>query len=205
MPRFIKLPLPNRNNQANDGRQAQAQDPDILELILQEIAAGFKEVTVEVTAATRPPVSFDHAADANNWSPERKIKIASGYLCGIATSWHDGVKNNLVYWDRETRSDESFVQLFVQYFATSEKRYKWQVDLNELKQQPSERVDLNQLPKLYIVQMFLGGLKAKTTAWLSIADLDSLEDAIQGAHKIEAGEYYNKKGERDKAHDSEVT
>ncbi|CAG8762429.1 11529_t:CDS:1, partial [Cetraspora pellucida] len=37
-----------------------------------------------------------------------------------------------------------------------------------------------------------------------IADLDNLEDAIQGARKIEAGEYYTKKNGRDEVHDSEV-
>ncbi|CAG8478828.1 13456_t:CDS:2 [Cetraspora pellucida] len=49
------------------------------------------------------------------------------------------------------------------------------------------------------------GLKAKTATWLSIADLNSLEDAIQDAHKIEAGEYYNKKDGRDEIHNNEVT
>ncbi|CAG8492073.1 13801_t:CDS:2 [Cetraspora pellucida] len=52
----VNSSLPNRSNQANDRRQVQAQEPDILKLILQEIAAGFKEVTVEVAVTTRPPV-----------------------------------------------------------------------------------------------------------------------------------------------------
>ncbi|CAG8453803.1 1944_t:CDS:2, partial [Cetraspora pellucida] len=141
-------PLPSKNNQTNNGRQAQAQDPDILELILQKITARFKEVTVEVTAAAKLPVH------KTNLSLKCKIKIASSYLCGITTSWSDEVKDNLVYWNRETHPDEE-------------------------------------------------GLKAKTAAWLSIADLNSLENAIQDAHKIKAKEYYNKKDGRDKAYNRE--
>ncbi|CAG8828691.1 1664_t:CDS:1, partial [Cetraspora pellucida] len=52
-PISVNSPLPNRNNQANDNRQTQAQDLNILELILQEIATRFKEVTIEVAAAIR--------------------------------------------------------------------------------------------------------------------------------------------------------
>ncbi|CAG8658333.1 11868_t:CDS:2 [Cetraspora pellucida] len=76
----------------------------------------FKEATVRIAATTRPSVQktnlvhvklfyreeeedphewvelFDHAADANNWAPERKVKIASGYLCGLAAYWYDNFK-----------------------------------------------------------------------------------------------------------------
>ncbi|CAG8645320.1 14836_t:CDS:2 [Cetraspora pellucida] len=170
----VNSPLLNRNNQANNGRQAQAQDSNIFELILQEIAAGFKEATIEVAVAVRPLICETNLVHVDTFHEDEE-EDPLDYLRGIAASWHNGVKDNLVYWDMETHPDESFTQLFVQYFTTSEKQHKWQVDLNELKQQPFD-----------------------------IADLDSLEDAIQGAHKIKAGEYYNKKGGRNEAHDSEV-
>ncbi|CAG8481143.1 8925_t:CDS:2 [Cetraspora pellucida] len=102
---------------------------------LQENAARFKEMIVKVAAAARPPIS-----DVNKWFSECKIKIALGYLCGTAASWHNEVKDSLIYWDRETCLDKN---------------------------------------------------------------LDSLKDAIQGACKIEAEEYYNKKSGRDKAYNDE--
>ncbi|CAG8439765.1 8086_t:CDS:2 [Cetraspora pellucida] len=42
----VNSPLPNRKNQVNNGKQAQVQDPDIFELILPEITAGFKNLAV---------------------------------------------------------------------------------------------------------------------------------------------------------------
>ncbi|CAG8508679.1 4963_t:CDS:2 [Cetraspora pellucida] len=68
----VNSTLPSGNNQANDERQAQAQDPDILELIFQKIAAGFKEATIEVAAAARPSVlpKPDNEGSCPNQPPE---------------------------------------------------------------------------------------------------------------------------------------
>ncbi|CAG8686989.1 2439_t:CDS:2, partial [Cetraspora pellucida] len=44
---------------------------------------------------------FDHAADANNWVPERKVKIASSYLHGLAAHWYDDFKWAFDHWDNK--------------------------------------------------------------------------------------------------------
>ncbi|CAG8678251.1 8246_t:CDS:2 [Cetraspora pellucida] len=143
--------------------QVQVQDPDILELILQEITAEFKKVTIEVAAAVRSPIYETNLVCVDNFHKDiEEDPFDLGYLYKIATSWHDRIKNNLVYWNKETHLDESL-------FSCSS-----------------------------------NSLKAKTIAWLSIANLDSLNVAIQDTHKIEAKEYYNKKNERDKAYNIPV-
>ncbi|CAG8730918.1 21926_t:CDS:2 [Cetraspora pellucida] len=55
---FVNSTLANRNNQTNDRKQAQAQDLDIFELILQKIVTGFKEVIIEVAAIDPEPINM---------------------------------------------------------------------------------------------------------------------------------------------------
>ncbi|CAG8847284.1 32006_t:CDS:1, partial [Racocetra persica] len=83
---------------------------DALQAVLREIAHAFRDATAGAAAAPRTPVHetnlvrvepffgteeedplewvelFDRAADANNWTPGRKTKIASGYLRGVAAN-----------------------------------------------------------------------------------------------------------------------
>ncbi|CAG8693446.1 19804_t:CDS:2 [Cetraspora pellucida] len=91
---------------------------------LPKINTKFKEVAIEVVTVTRLSIcktnlvcvdtfytnkeedplefikAFDYTANTNNWSSECKIKIDSDYLHKIVTSWHDEIKDNLVYWNR---------------------------------------------------------------------------------------------------------
>ncbi|RIB21914.1 hypothetical protein C2G38_2175333 [Gigaspora rosea] len=41
--------------------------------------------------------------------------------------------------------------------------------------------------------MFLGGLKSKIASWLNVADPRNLDEALVGAHKIEASGYYSER------------
>ncbi|CAG8832451.1 20880_t:CDS:2, partial [Racocetra persica] len=96
-------------------------------------------------------------------------------------SWYNDHKNDFLLWDDEINPVNSFVQAFVKYFATSERKYQWQVD--------SDR----QLPMTYVVKMFLEGLHGKTAALISVEDFETLDDAIVKAQKIQAKTYYKNK------------
>ncbi|CAG8719924.1 10579_t:CDS:1 [Racocetra persica] len=156
--------------------------------------------------------AFQRAANANNWPKPRRIDIASGYLFGIAANWYSDHKDDLQYWDNENQPGASFASEFVKYFTTPERRYRWQIDLNLLTQQENKKVDLyvykfkrlqkrvypkNKLPPTYVVRMFIGGLKGKIAAFMSIAEPKNLDNVIKNARKIKAGEYYEKRKEED--------
>ncbi|CAG8827437.1 10516_t:CDS:2, partial [Racocetra persica] len=133
--------------------------------------------------------AFERAADANNWTLARKIKITSGHLMGIAASWYNNHKDDFFLWDDEINPENSFVQAFIKYFATPKCKHQWQVELNTLKQKENEKVD----------RMFLGGLRGKTAALMSVEDFETLDEAIAKARKIEAGTYYKNKDSKNEA------
>lgn len=148
---------------------------------------------------------FEWAAEANNWSDERKLKIASGYLKGMAAEWYKDNKANIDGWKDEDDQDHSFYHLLVTYFATPEKQHKWQIQLNNLAQLENEKVDAyaikfkkllsqvdpeDSLPAQYIIRMFLSGLKGKTATFVAVTSPGNLNEAIVAARKVEAGEYY---------------
>src|SRR5581483_7212746 len=85
--------------------------------------------------------AFERAAMANNWTGRRRTQIASGYLTGIAVSWYDDNWRTIDHWDDDKHRDRSFVPRFVEYFATPERRHKWQMELNTIIQKNEERVD----------------------------------------------------------------
>src|SRR5260363_180552 len=151
------LPLyePRNNKDPCDNRN-QAQN------LLRDIARAFRDVAQHEAPATprennyvhvrtfkgeedEDPVewveAFERAADANNWARARKIKIASDHLAGITASWYNDQKDDLLYWDNDDNSENSFVQSFVKYFATTERRHQWQLELTSLKQKEKEKVD----------------------------------------------------------------
>ncbi|CAG8747670.1 8989_t:CDS:1, partial [Cetraspora pellucida] len=41
---------------------------------------------------------FERAAEANNWTDERKLKIASGYLKGLAAEWYKDNRSVIEKW-----------------------------------------------------------------------------------------------------------
>ncbi|RIB27548.1 hypothetical protein C2G38_2160273 [Gigaspora rosea] len=97
--------------------------------LLREIANAFRNATIGVAAAAHPTSRetnlvrvdpfhgtkdenpfewveiFKCAVNANNWSPDRKIQIASEYLCGIAATWYDGIKKFLLHWNDDLEPD----------------------------------------------------------------------------------------------------
>ncbi|CAG8800849.1 30076_t:CDS:1, partial [Racocetra persica] len=151
---------------------------------------------------------FEKAANANNWTLARKIKIISGHLSGIATSWYNDHKTDLLLWDDIINPNNSFVQAFIKYFLTSECKHQWQIELNTLVQKGNEKIDRytyqfkrllrrvdldHKLPKAYVIRIFLGGLHSKTAMLMSLEDFKKLDDTIAKARKIEAKTYYKNK------------
>ncbi|CAG8660762.1 30972_t:CDS:2, partial [Racocetra persica] len=115
-------------------------------------------------------------------------------------------------YSSSNHQETSFAPEFIKYFTTPKRRHRWQMDLNLLTQQEDEKVDLyiykfkrlqkrvnpkNKLPPTYVVRMFIGGLKSKIAAFMSIAEPKTLDDAIKNARKIEAGKNYKKRKEKD--------
>ncbi|CAG8798349.1 3613_t:CDS:2, partial [Gigaspora rosea] len=114
----------------------------------------------------------------NNWAENRCLKIASGYLKGAAAEWYKENKNEIKNWKTESENEDekkkSFYHLLAKQFAPPERQHHWQIELNSLKQQEFEKVDVyaSKFKKLlsrvnldkglaegFIVGMFLSGLK----------------------------------------------
>lgn len=152
------------NGRLNEGSEATRVNPDQVNVIMREIANVFRDATLGAINEVKPEgrennwvrvrnfygeeeedpfewiEAFERASGANNWSNGRKIKIATGYLAGMAADWYHDNKNELVHWDNEYQVNASFVPAFLKYFATPERKHQWQVELNSLKQKESEHV-----------------------------------------------------------------
>lgn len=69
------------------------------------------------------------------------MRIASGYLAGIAATWYNDNKEDLLFWDDKANPNNSFVQSLVKYFTTPKRRHQWQVELNTSVQREAEKTD----------------------------------------------------------------
>ncbi|RHZ83560.1 hypothetical protein Glove_91g117 [Diversispora epigaea] len=195
---------------------------DQLKEILKKVTDGFKETAQTIKAethvfpigpfygkATEDPVewiaSFNRAANANNWTSNRKLQIAPGYLKGVAAHWCDD--STITYWDNNSYPDRSFVSLFTKRFTTLENKNKWHYELHNIKQEKNERVDeysvqfqklakkvdpTDAIPDDYKTRMYISGLNEEVAAMVAIDTPATLTDTIKAAAKVEAGKYYSK-------------
>ncbi|CAG8717954.1 189_t:CDS:2, partial [Gigaspora rosea] len=117
---------------------------------------------------------FERASEANNWTKDRMVKIASRYLKEMAAIWYKAIKESIKYWKME---------------------------LYELRQKDTEKVDIyaTKFTKLlnrinvdngfsdgFIVGMFLNGLKVNNATLVSVAAPKNLNEAIAAAKRVEA-------------------
>lgn len=127
-----------------------------LKELLKKVTDGFKETAQSLKVenhifpiehfygkATEDPMewlaSFNRAATANNWTNNRRLQIAPGYLKGVAAQWFDDATIN--YWNNNTYPLASFEPLFIKRFTTLENKSKWHYELHNLQQEKNERVD----------------------------------------------------------------
>jgi len=84
---------------------------------------------------------FTIAAEANNWNPNRYTKIAGGYLQGAAADWYEEAQpSGTGVWEFE--GEDSFSHTLVKHFFTPERQDKWFYELTNIKQKPTEKVDI---------------------------------------------------------------
>ncbi|CAI2201121.1 13147_t:CDS:1, partial [Funneliformis geosporum] len=76
--------------------------------------------------------SFEIAAEANNLTNDRKLKIVPGYLQGLAAYWFEENTDNITRWNATGYANSSFVPCFLKKFSTEEKQNMWHHQLNEL-------------------------------------------------------------------------
>jgi len=98
--------------------------------------------------------SFNNAALANNWSPERKLEIVPSYLRGQASYWFDEeIKDRVEEWSVEEQEnteqenndnnnnnnnneeEPSFEKEFVKKFLTKERKNVWFREIEEIDQE----------------------------------------------------------------------
>ena len=83
---------------------------------------------------------FNYAAEANNWSKERRLKIVPNYLRGQARSWFKDKMEDIEEWNKETIKTEeneegmSFEEAFIKKFTSKERRRIWKKQLYDLQQ-----------------------------------------------------------------------
>ena len=149
--------------------------------------------------------NFEIAAEANNWTNERKLKIVPGYLQGLAAYWFEEEADTITRWNATGYADSSFVPCFKEKFSTEEKQNMWHHQLNELRQGPYEKVDFyagkfkkllkkvdpgSALPNSYAVRLFLNGLQKNIVPLVAFSQPDTINKAISTAKQVESGQYY---------------
>ncbi|CAG8804407.1 25767_t:CDS:2, partial [Gigaspora rosea] len=114
--------------------------------------------------------TFEKATQANNWTKERRQKIAAGYLqVERKNKWHYEL-NNIKQGKNEGTAD----------YVIRFKRLLKKVD-------PPKR-----LPDDYQVHLFLSGLKEDVAMFTTMRNLTSLDDSINIAKEVAASKYYSK-------------
>ena len=122
---------------------------------------------------------------------------------GEAADWYQADKGNITRWSHATAGD-GFKERFLARFSTIERLHKWQNELMNLKQKPSESVEIYSakfkklltrlnaatIPNDFQVRMYLQGLKKDLSLLVAVNNPANIDAAIQRAKEIEAGQYY---------------
>jgi hypothetical protein len=145
--------------------------------------------------------SFERAATANQWTNNRKIAIAAGYLRDAAAKWYDENQLNFQNWAVQG-SQYNFTNQFLDYFANATMKNKWMTDLELIRQQLGQSVaDYAQKYKMlvqrvdpargfgqqYIVSKFIRGLVPHIMTMVVGYSPNNLDTAITKAKEIETG------------------
>ena len=155
---------------------------------------------------------FQTATSANNWSKDRYIQIAAGYLKGPAFDWFTDQQTNLTEWNNDNDKPASFTHGLIDYFSTPERKNKWFYELNSIKQKPREKVDTyiyrfkslllkvdsaDQLPDIFKVRIFTNGLRKDLAKAVVMENETELKEVYEAARLAETGEYYENKDKDD--------
>ena len=145
--------------------------------------------------------SFEQAATANQWTNNRKIAIATGYLRDAAAKWYDENQPTFQNWSVQ-KSQYNFTNHFLNYFANATMKNKWMTDLELIRQQPGQSVaDYAQKYKMliqrvdpiegfgqqYIISKFIRRLVPHIMTMVIGHNLNNLDIAITKAKKIKTG------------------
>ncbi|RIA94317.1 hypothetical protein C1645_818239, partial [Glomus cerebriforme] len=126
---------------------------------------------------------FMAAAQANNWSKNRYISIAGGYLKDSAFDWYIENEESFEDW----RNPDNFYEF------------------NTIQQKPHEKVDTYthrfrnllikfdpdvKLPEEYQIRIYINGLRKGLAKAVAMEGPDNMKDVIDAARRAETGDYY---------------
>ena len=84
---------------------------------------------------------FEKAAKANNWTANRMVEIAGGFLENVAADWYEDNTFAQGWKVGDDEDDaETFVFKFINHFSTIEQQNKWHYELNDILQERNEKV-----------------------------------------------------------------
>ncbi|GBB87478.1 hypothetical protein RclHR1_13970001 [Rhizophagus clarus] len=151
---------------------------------------------------------FETAANTNQWTGNRRVAIAAGYLKDAAHDWFRANGNGLTAWNDNTNQNASFVHQFEAYFSPETKKNQWYYELMTIRQTAEEKVedysrrfkkvlrkvngttDPPPVPAALQVRMYLYGLNPLLTPLVSTNNPTTLNDAITRAKLVETGYNY---------------
>src|SRR6266542_2105699 len=132
---------------------------------------------------------------------------------GEVAYWYQADKGNITRWSHATAGD-GFKERFLARFSTTERLHKWQNELMNLKQKPTEsvkiylakfkklltRLNAVTIPNDFQVRMYLQELKKDLSLLVAMNNSANIDAAVQRMKEIEAEQYYttNHKDKEDK-------